>query len=328
MDTIAKKEALLKKLNYDDSVNYSLPESGIQASLVSLHSFIEKNTGAKQRESMGIFHITGPMVKGNAAPLKVVGDIMTAIQDSVDSLGGALEGFTSLKGRVPSRITARTEISLVASPLPGSITLQVAPTLSREEDLRPHGQTLFSIEEMGFSPLADQAFDEFSTLLEELSLDDPNKVIFIEHLTDLGPRSANSIQRICDVVSNAGVDIDFTWVEPGKQSCKTHIDHIFAKHASKIIKNANINCEEQLIVGTIVTITESSKDKLRIKQDGIDEDAIIALGSIELDDLMSISVGDRVEVKANRTTSNRIGGRMTSKLEGVSIRVIPRLDGE
>ena len=320
------KELILKNLGYEDSVKYSLPTSGMQASIESLRAFVEKNGNETHFESMGVFHITGPAVKDNAAPLKAIGALITAIQDGIDSLGGALDGFTSLKGKIPSRITKRTEMSLIASPLPGSITLQVAPSLSREMDLKPYGETLFDLEELGFSPLADQAFNEFSTLLEELSEEGPDKTAFLDHLTSLGPRAANSMKKICDAVCSSDVDVDFTWREPGRAERKVQIDHIFAKHASTIIENANINCEEELVIGTIVTITESPKDKLRIRKDETEEDVTLALGSIDPIDLASINVGDRVEVSAIRTTSSRTGGRNTSRLEGVSISVIPKID--
>lgn len=321
----ANRDDLLTKYGYNESSNYSIPENASAASIESLKRFLNRHSEAVDMESVGLIHITGPAVKGNTAPLKAVGNLMIAIQEGIDAVGGALDGFTALSGKLPSRIAGRTEISLVASPLPGSVVLQVAPARKRKDDLEPDGDTLFNLEELGISPLADEAFREFSSLLQELAKEGPDKSEFIEHLTELGPRTANAMKKFCDTVDNSDVDIDFSWNEPGKERETAEISHIFAKHASLVIENAHIDSEQVAVVGTIVTITESTKDKLRVRLDNDQGEITLALGSIDPTDLIPIHMGDRVEINATRTTSSRAGGRNSSKLEGVSISPLPKL---
>ncbi|WP_418733519.1 hypothetical protein [Ellagibacter sp.] len=316
----------LESLGYDASANYVVPEDPAQASLDSINAFVEASSGrAARSESVGIFHITGPSVSGCAAPLKTVGKIMTSIQDSIDALGASIGGFTSISGQIPLRISGRTEMSLTASPMPGSIILQVAPSMSRQDDLCPNGPSLFDPEEkLGISPLADQAFSEFSALLQELSEEGPDKTAFVDHLTELGPRAANKMKDLCKTIDSTAVDVDFKWSEPGKDRVVSAINHLSAKHAVAIIENAHIENEAVNVVGTIVTITESAKDKLRIRTDEGGE-ITLALGSISPADLLSVRVGDRVEVQAEQTVSSRTGGRTSKRLEGVSISKIRAL---
>lgn len=322
----------LKGLGYDDSVEYDVPESASDAAMAGVQAFVREHSDEPQPESVGIIHITGPNVEDNSAPVRSVGTLLTAIQDGVDAVGAAIMGKISLSGSLPSTITGRTQLSLVASPLPGSVVIQVAPTLDRMADLYPEekGEPLFDIEkEIDAEPLADQAFTEFSTLVKELGEDDPLKKEFVDHLTELGPRVASNMRGFCDSVDKGGVDVSFEWSQPGKEPESSFISHSSAKYAVTVIDNANIENQSVNIVGTLLTVTTSIKDRLRVlKQDG--SECIVTIGSIEPADLISVHSGDKVSIEAEQVISNRPGSRQKEKLIGVSLRKVdsPPLDGE
>lgn len=324
MATTTNLTDYLKGLGYDDSVEYDVPESASDAAMAGVQAFVREHSDEPQPESIGVIHITGPNVKDNSAPVRSVGTLLTAIQDGVDAVGAAIMGKISLSGALPAAITGRTELSLVASPLPGSVVIQVAPTLDRMADLYPkeQGTALFDVEkEIGAEPLADQAFTEFSTLIKELGEEDPYKKNFVEHLTGLGPRVASNMKSFCDSVDKGGVDVSFEWSQPGRGSDSSFISHASAKNAVTVIENANIENQPISIAGTLLTVTTSTKDKLRIlKQDG--SECTIAIGSIEPADLISVHSGDKVAIEAERVISNRPGSRQREKLIGVSLRKV------
>lgn len=141
---------------------------------------------------------------------------MTQLQSTFEAVGASIEGFRALSGSIPSKIAKRTELALVASPLPGSVVLEVAPSIPRVEDFRSEGeQALFDVETtIDAKTLADCAFEEFSSLLSDLSCETPDQDAFVKHLAELGPRVASNVQSLCETVDRSQIDVDFEWREP------------------------------------------------------------------------------------------------------------------
>lgn len=314
----------LYSLGFNPEEDYSAPEDPMIAAGTSIKSFIREHTENVAEESVGYIHITGPAVKNNSAPLKSVAKLIASVQDGVEAIGGALEGFFSSRGRIPTEVSGRTQLSMVASPMPGSVVIQVAPTLQRELDLYPEGPALFDVEkEADAEPLADQAIGELSDLLNELSVETPDKEQVLNRLTDLGPRAATAVKELCQSVSSSDVDVDFSWRQPGREEKKSSISAAYAKSAVALIENANIESEEEVIEGVLITITESKKDKLRVLLDSGAEEQL-SIGSISPADLATVNTGDRVRITAMRSVSSRAGGRRSEKLEGVALERVPK----
>lgn len=329
MDTTPSLNELLNDLGFDPSQTYQLPDDPNELSASSLKGFIEQSVLCHSAESSALIHITGPSVCGHSAPVRGLGEFMIALQTTFDSIGASIEGFRSATGSIPSSVSARTELSLTASPLPGSVVLEIAPSIPRLEDLYPDGDALFDIEEaIGAKPLADSAFEELSELLEKLDIDSPDQNDFVDYLSELGPRVASSLKGFCDSISKASINIEFEWEEPSKPKKAVNINHSFARYISEVIDNASITSDEVRIEGILLTVTTSDKDHLRIRQQVGDvetKEVTLPIGDISQDELRDLHAGDRVVVYAEQQISTRAGGRTVTKLKGLSIK---RIQGE
>lgn len=326
MATTIKLNEYLASLGFDESATYDVPQNPSDASLASVNAFIREHTKDAKPASLGVIHITGPSIVENSAPVKSVGGLLTSIQGAIDAIGASLRGIRSSHGAVPAIVSGRTQMSLIASPMPGSVVIQVAPTLDKMADLYPDGPGLFDVEEeIGARPLADLAFSEFSALIRELEQTTPDDAIFIDRLSDLGPRVASTMREFCESVDKGALDVEFEWREPGRNSETSSISHTQAKRAAKVIDDANIENEEVIIEGILLTVTTSNKDKLRILED-TGREVMITIGGISPASLFTLHTGERVIAQAERRISNRPGGRKVEKLIGVSIEIAPTLE--
>lgn len=317
--------SLLASLGYDSSTNYDVPDNPADAALAGIDAFIREHSDERERYSTGIIHITGPSILGNSAPVKAVGYLLTSVQNTIDAIGASIQDIKTTRGAIPIPITERTEMSLVASPMPGSIVLQVAPTMSRIEDLNPEGPPLFDVEkEAGARPLIDIAFGEFSSLVQDLSNNKPDNPQLIDRLTNLGPRVASTMKEFCKSVDKGAIDVELKWKEPEGVQETSSLSHTYAKQAAKIIEDANIENEEVTIEGNLLTVTTSQKDKLRVSMDD-GKEVVVSIEMIDAAALLSLRAGDRVQIRAERRTSSRPGGRQTEKLIGISVQKNPKL---
>lgn len=329
MDLPTDVRALLTSSGFFEDADYNLPDDLNELSSSSVRDFINQTFLKHNAESSAFVHVTGPSVVGHSAPLRGIGEFMMTLQSAFDSIGASLEGFKALSGQIPVSVTNKTELALVASPFPGSVILEIAPSMSRLEDLYPKGEALFDVEkEIGAKPLADSAFVELSKLLGSLSDEQVEQDKFVEHLEDLGPRVASSVQNFCDVLDRNEIDVDFGWEEPSGERGEIRVSHSFAKYVSSVIKEADIHIEPVHIEGILVTVTTSEKDRLRIREDsgegGLKETTLL-IGDIPFEQIRGLQTGDRVEVDAERQITMRAGHRSREKLVGVRIQKVRRM---
>lgn len=326
MATMINLDDYLTSLGYDAEATYDVPESPSDAALVGVNAFAREHSPELEPESTGIIHITGPCILGNSAPVKAVGNLLTSVQSAIDAIGASIMGNRSAGGSIPSAIAGRTQMSLIASPMPGSVVIRVAPSLARKADLYPEGQGLFDLEdELDAQPLADQAFIEFSNLIDELQEDDPDDSDFVEHLTDLGPRVATAMKNFCETVDKGILDLQLEWTEPNERTETARISHSHAKRAAKVITRANIENEEVAIEGLLLTVTQSEKDKLRIQKDD-GREIVVAFGDISPATIYPLHTGQRVRVLAERRVSHKPGGKRSEKLIGKTVEPMAKLE--
>ena len=235
-------------------------------------------------------------------------------------------GNRSAEGSLPSAITSRTEMSLIASPMPGSVVIQVAPSLARMDDLYPEGLGLFDAEaELDAKPLADQAFIEFSTLISELREDDPDNSQFVDHLTDLGPRVATAMKSFCESIDKGVLDLELEWTESSRKAKTASISHSHAERTARLIASANIENEEVTIEGVLLTVTQSTKDKLRILEDD-GQEAVVTIGDIPPAATYPLHTGERVRIRAEKRVSRKPGGTRSEKLVGKAVELATKLE--
>lgn len=323
MDLSYEMNNYLQELGFDPNKKYDTPSSLEEASIRSIESFIGSALPDKPKQSGGMFHITGPSVIGNTAPVRSVGAFLTSFQSAIDSIGASLKGNKTASGQLSAEITGRTEMSMVASPLPGSVIIQIEPTMSPTDDLYPNGETLFDLEEeIGARPLANLAIDEFMSLIEDMNQDDPDNSKFVDHLTDLGPRVASSVKAFYESVDKGSIDVEIKWRDLKKQeSIATNVSHIFARHAVTVINNANIENNIIRIQGILKTVTYSPKDKLRVEtEEGTEK--TISIGSIDPTVLLKLVPGEHVCIETEQRISYKPGGGQKEKLIGLSVEQI------
>ncbi len=329
MDLPADIRALLATAGFLEDEDYNLPGDLNELSSSSVRGFINQTVLKHSAESSALVHVTGPSVIGHSAPLRGIGEFMMTLQSAFDSIGASLEGFKALSGQIPDSVINKTKLSLVASPFPGSVILEIAPSTPRLEDLYPNGEALFDVEkEIGAKPLADSAFAELSRLMGVLSVEQIEQDKFIERLEDLGPRVASSVQGLCDVLDRNEMDVDFRWEEPSGERNEIRVSHSFAKFVSDVIKESDIHTEPVHIEGILVTVTTSDKDRLRIREDlgeGGSKETTLLIGDIPFEQIYGLHTGDRVVVDAERQITTRAGHRSCEKLVGVRIQKIERM---
>lgn len=210
--------------------------------------------------------------------------------------------------------------------MPGSVVIQVAPSLARMDDLYPEGLGLFDAEEeLDAKPLADQAFIEFSTLISELREDDPDNSQFVDHLTDLGPRVATAMKSFCESIDKGVLDLELEWTESSRKAKTASISHSHAERAARLIASANIENEEVTIEGVLLTVTQSTKDKLRILEDD-GQEAVVTIGDIPPAATYPLHTGERVRIRAEKRVSRKLGGTRSEKLVGKAVELATKLE--
>lgn len=133
----------LTSLGFSEPNTYDAPKDPAGASPASVNAFIRENPDNVEATSCGVIHIAGPSIAENSAPVKAVGGLLTFVQGTVDTIGSSLAGVRSSHGAIPSSISGRTQMSLVASPMPGSVVIQVAPMLDRNRSASERASLLF-----------------------------------------------------------------------------------------------------------------------------------------------------------------------------------------
>lgn len=319
-------ETLLQNLMNDNGVTNdeiaSLDLGSLEeASERSLRAFSSSKTGNESPidRSIGVLHFTGPAIRGHCAPIEVIGNALTSIQNVMNAIGASIKGFSSSSGQIPFNITDRTELMMVASPSRGSVVIHIQPKMNQFEDLCPDGTPMLDVgEEFEAKPLADECFETFINIISSTVEDSPEHEELIELLTDLGPRASSSIRTFCETLGKDGLDLDVKWQEPTLKSLKSEIKHERAKLMSEFIKNAAIESNEINIHGTLITSTLSQKDKLRILQDDGNE-ITIRLGKVSTAEIALIRPGEKVTIRADRKVGKYAGGRTSTTYTGISI---------
>ena len=319
-------EALLKNLmdkngiTSDDIASLDLG-SFEEASDRSLRAFSFEKTGneSSAKKSIGVLHFTGPAIKGHCAPIEVVGNTLSNIQNVMNAIGASIKGFSTPNGQIPFNITNRTELMMIASPSPGSVVIHVQPKMSRFEDLCPDDTPMLDIgEEFDDKPLADKCFETFIDLISSTTEDSPEHEKLINMLTDLGPRASSSVRTFCETLGKDALNLDVKWKEPSNKPIVSEIKHDRAKLMSEFIKNAEIESNEVVIHGKLITTTLSPKDKLRILEDNGNE-ITISLGKISTGEIALIRPGENVTIHADCKIGKYAGGRTSTTYTGISL---------
>jgi len=225
---------------------------------MSMEAMIAAQGGdARDGASKGSLRLHGVGVLGNAIELDEAGQIATLWQRTVQAVGGAIEGSRSAMGRLPIDIVRRTQLLLDASPVPGSVVLNLTPKAAPDLETTPNGmRRLFDTPR----PLADRASEQVISLLSQAADPQLDQLeAFSEELRQLGPRVATSVRALATALNRAHVDVDVVWVEPEEPTRRTSLSATNAGWLSDFVAGRQLDAEEVEIVGTVRTVSDLSK---------------------------------------------------------------------
>lgn len=259
----------------------------------------------RQMASSGSLHLAGEGVSGSTARMSAVGDVMTTFQRLVTAIGAAQEGFKAVRGTFPAGLLAKTRLSLVASPLVGSVVLEFEPETPPAAELSPGGNVPLFDEPR--TQRTDEAVGEVVDLLvraAELG-PDPDADGLLEELVERGPRVASTLREFTTVLAVADFETDLTWREPGKPTRRAVLASADAGRLASLIVSRELDHGEAIIEGVIHTV--SDKTALAIATD--DGSMEYVRGSkLAPQVLAAIPWGSRVRIVADTVETRRPGG--------------------
>ena len=232
---------------------------------------IAQEGNARALHSAGLLRLHGEGVTNHSAPLDVVGKIALAWQKAVGAVGASLEGIRSPLGKLPSDITNRTRLVLNASPVLGSIVLNITPSTDPLIETEPNGDRSFLVAPR---PLADRASERLISLLTRAS---QNSVTDLDELTaevrELGPRVASAVAQLSREVDKGNVNIDASWREPETAIVTTSITVSAARFIAQFIEGQELDGAEQDLIGTLMTISSSEPWFIKLADELVHMDA-------------------------------------------------------
>lgn len=296
------------------------PESGRYAAgdlgRASIEAFVSARSDARELRSAGQLRLSGAGVLGHAAELDDVGQLASLWQRCVTAVGAALEGSQSAFGRLANDIHERTQLMLDASPVPGSLVLNVQPKMSPISESYPAGeQSLFEDDPR---PLADRASETLLQLLQHASQPSLDE---LDNLTaefrSLGPRVATSVKMLADAIVKAHVDMYVEWREPLAATVRASLSATSAGWVSEFVGGRDLDAEDFLLRGTVRTVSDIAKWSVETPS-GLEQ---VDAGQLPADFVRSTNVGDSVELLVRVRQTQRPDGTVRRALTARELHV-------
>lgn len=266
--------------------------------------------------AFGELRLAGEAVEGHSAKLADVGHLATRFQRLVTSIGAALRGTRSAMGKVPAAIQSLTTLELTAEPAPGSIVLQLGPRIRPSEELRPNGE-LFDLDE---TPLIDDVMAELAEILAQLVATGPDADAsgLIQHIQELGPRTAGSLRDFAWEVSESRFDVDIGWKVPGAPDIAARLGKSEALLLQQLVKSRHLDAVDVWLHGTLHTISDEA---FRLwTMDSVEYGRIrLGTGDLSESSRTQFRPSEQVKVRALMTLSKKAGGDLGRDFSAVSI---------
>jgi len=315
------KEAILAAMR--DATPQEEFSSWEDLSDASVEAMVRRQLGTERfLDSHGLIHLRGAGVEGHSADLDAVGGVMMSFQRLVTAVGCFLKGDTSLRGRVPGAVAERTKMKLSAQPQPGSIVLLIEPKVHGMGEAFPQGPNLFDGYDDPNIPLADESAARLARTLS--MVENGDLAPFIAGIEEMGPRVASSMREFLKETATDEFDTDVEWHEPGHVTLSASIPNERARLAYRAIADHNLDSAEEILTGTLVTLSTSKRLELRISTD--DEEHVLSIKRGALSDatLAEFTVTQPVSMRVRTTQQSRPGGESSFIYEALSIeRLVP-----
>lgn len=306
------------------SQHYSAEEHGElyepgDLSQLGIEALLRKRQGTpRSLHSSGTLRFTGAGVDGHSANLDDIGHLSTAWQKAVTATGASLEDHKTARGRVPAAVSLRTQLVVTASPLPGSVVLQVAPKQSPLEEVEPHGQT--TTEELAQRPLADRASErlvEFLAVSADPNAGDGDEIA--RQLRALGPRVSGAVSALAQAIDKTNVTLEVSWREPARRPRRVQVNPSNAKFIAEVVEGRGLDAEPVTLTGELKTISSLQRWAIETDAELVQFDA----SELPSGELHRWNVDDRVEVSATVALRERGDGRVDRKYTATAVRAAP-----
>lgn len=272
-------------------------------------------SGGEPRElrSCGSLRMSGVGVIRDAAGLDQVGAIATLWQRCITAVGAAIEGVSSLRGRLPAYIVLRTQLLLNTSPGPGSVVLSLSPQSDPFAEVAPSGQRQMEAPR----PLADLASERLIDLLSQAQHADIEANSLGASLRDLGPRVSSTVRALASALDSAHFDVDATWAEPQQDTRRASLSAGTAGWLRDFVSGRALDTYEDELLGTVRTVSDVSKWVI----EAADEE-LRTVDASELD-AGTVRVGETVRLRVIVKTVERPDG--SSRVTMTAAEILERI---
>jgi hypothetical protein len=317
------ESAILAAMATSTSPTWSTPED---LSRISIESLIaDDDTLGRTLASRGNIRIAGDGVTGSAAAMAEVARVMQGFQRLATAAGASHQGDKVLGRQANADVRRRTNLLLQASPGPGSIILTVTPATSPvtetgHEDGRVGMFAELETDDQLLDTAIGAAIDVFAAGNDIGP--SPDESVFVQRLTDMGPRTASALRDLSKTLDRAGFDIELDWQQPARTTRRVTVTAAAAKHIADTVENANLDEQAVAITGEFLTV--SAVTSWLIRQDE-GEPVTIRRGHIGPDDVRGLAVGTRVHIDALMKIETTPGGAIKTTYVAQGVR---RIDDE
>jgi hypothetical protein len=235
----------------------------------------------------------GPGVPGHDIPVREAAGILTALQETVASIGQVLSRRTTASGPINAQVLKSTELRLSPELDPRSVVFHLT---GPGEDVSGDEAPALT----GNDTLVDVAMRELFTLvMQSASADEPEAAgSLARELRRFGPRVAKHLAELANHVVKDEIDMDLTWRTPRGRRQRATLERHTAQTIRDAIKLNEIETLRVELTGTLITISTTKKAELKT----VDQGAV----RIAVDDRLTASLGlffnHRVVILAEQTT--------------------------
>lgn len=275
------------------------PMDGDDLSRASMEAMAASQGTARTIASVGNLHFTGESVKGHTMPARRFAKLIEHFQDLVTAVGAHLAA-TPDGGKIPSRIKTQTRLLVLASPLPGSVQVDLTPEVAGIDFIEPGGEEPLIRDTEAARPLADRAAESALDLMaipEGIDLDP-----WADRVSEYGTRSARALRRLMGSVSHASLTVDASWHEPGRDLTRVAVSSADAGRAFSAIRNRQLESVETDLTGEMSGLGLDNQplalgrgsDAITIKRGRLDEET---LKQLHLGDMVRVHVTENIELR-------------------------------
>jgi hypothetical protein len=229
---------------------------------LSIRSLHESLGGVVQPDRPEVdIRLHGPGVTGQQIPVREAAAILSAIQETIASIGQALTSQQTAHGPLRSQILKATELHLSPDVRPGSVIFHL---VGPGEEVSG-GE---AIQLTGTETLVDNAMRELFALMQQSEAGELGTGTLAGELRRFGPRVAKHLSELVDQVVRDEIDVDFTWRSPRGQRRRASLERRSALIIHNAIRLNEVETRTIELIGTLVTVSRVAKAELETDDQG------------------------------------------------------------